>query len=77
MDWQTVFNLVGGVATAALGWFAKTIYGAIRDLERDFGTHKEMVARDYVTTASLQRLEDKLVTKLDLVLDRLDRKADK
>lgn len=67
MDLQTIVDFVLGVTSAALGWFAKTIYGAVKDLESDLASHRVEVAKDYAPKADLIRME----AKIDKILDRM------
>jgi len=67
VDPQTLLNLTFGAALTALGWFARTVYTAIKSLETDLSNHKVEVAKNYVTSVDLARIED----KLDRALDRL------
>ena len=67
MDLQTIVDFVLGVTSAALGWFAKTIYGAVKDLESDLASHRVEVAKDYAPKADLIRME----AKIDKLLDRM------
>lgn len=73
MDPQAFFNVVGGGALAALGWFARTLYAAIEGLKSDFGEHKVDVAKTYATRLDLIRFEE----KLDKILTKVEAKADK
>ena len=61
MDPQHFFNLVGGSALAALGWFARTLYAAIEKLKGDLNDHKIIVARDYVSNHDLDEIKTTLV----------------
>lgn len=67
MDAQTLINLGLSGAGMALGWFAKTIYNAVKDLESDLANHKVDVAKNYATNADLLRMED----KIDKIIDKL------
>lgn len=73
MEPQTLWSVLLTGGMGALGWFAKTLYGAVRSLETDFAQHKVEVAKTYAPNADLARLED----KIDRVLDKLERKADR
>ena len=77
MDWQTIGNIFLTSGIGILGWISRAIYGSIRDLQSELANHKVEVAKNYVTSASLQRIEDILTRKLDQVLERIDRKVDK
>lgn len=73
MEPHTLWSTILTAGMAALGWIAKTFYSAIRELEANLASHKVDVARTYAPNADVARLED----KLDRILDKLDRKADK
>ena len=77
MDAQAWWNVLGGGAMAALGWFCKTIYGAVRKLESDLNDHKVKVAEDYAPKSALQRIEEKIDAGFDRIYSKLDAKADK
>ncbi len=67
MDLQTAINLGLSGAGCALGWFAKTLYNAVKALESDLSAHKVEVARDYATNSDLLRME----AKIDKIVDKL------
>lgn len=67
MDLQTIVDFVLAAVSTALGWFAKTIYGAVKDLESDLASHRVEVAKDYAPKADLIRME----AKIDKILDRM------
>lgn len=67
MDLQTIVNFALSTISAALGWFAKTIYSAVKDLESDLASHRVEVAKDYAPKADLIRME----AKIDKILDRM------
>lgn len=67
MDLQTIVDFVLAAVSTALGWFAKTIYGAVKDLEADLASHRVEVAKDYAPKADLIRME----AKIDKILDRM------
>lgn len=73
MEPNTLWNTLLTAGVAGMGWVLRTLYDAIRSLENDLASHKVDVARTYAPNADLARLED----KIDRVLDKLDRKADK
>lgn len=73
MEPHTLWSTLLTAGVAGMGWVLRTLYDAIRSLENDLALHKVDVARTYAPNADLARLED----KIDRVLDKLDRKADK
>lgn len=84
MDGQTIFNLVVGVGLPALGWALRMIFDDVRALGRDLSSHKVEAAKEYATKEDLNTLVDRVARgfetigeKMDRVLERLERKADR
>lgn len=73
MEPHTLWNTLLTAGIAGIGWVLRTLYDALRSLETDLAAHKVDVARTYAPNADLARLED----KIDRVLDKLERKADR
>lgn len=46
-------------------------------LEREFGNHRVEVAKSYVARDDMAALENKIITQLNRIEDKLDNKADK
>jgi hypothetical protein len=74
---QPVFNLGISLVAGTLGWVLRTIYGNIRDLERDFANLRETVARDYVTSDRMRDAFETISRQLNRIEDKLDHKVDK
>ena len=60
MEPQTIINALLLGASGVGGWFAKTIYSAIKALENDLAQHKVEVARDYATNTDIRDINQKL-----------------
>ena len=73
MDPQYIWNILLSAGMAAVGWVLRTLYSALRDLEKGLSEHKENVAKTYATRLDLLRFED----KLDKILTKVEAKADK
>lgn len=73
MDLQPFWNTLLAGGMAAMGWVLRSIYTAIKALEDDLTRHKVDAARTYSTKGDLTRIED----KIDRILERIDRKADR
>jgi len=73
MDFQTVFNLVVLVGLPTLGWAMRTIYEDVKELSEKVNLHQLVVARDYATNSDLGKIDE----KLDRILEKLERKADR
>lgn len=73
MDFQTVFNLVVLVGLPTMGWAMRTIYEDVKRLSEKVNDHQLIVARDYATNSDLGKIDE----KLDRILEKLERKADR
>jgi hypothetical protein len=91
MDAQQVINGLFGLVCAGLGFFLKTLWQAVKDLQiadkqivKDVSELQVVVAGSYVRkdefsqglTAVFAKL-DKMADKIDRIDDKLDTKADK
>lgn len=88
MDWQTIINIGGGSLLATLGWFAREIWDAVKELRRDMHRIErdlpEIYARKDEVRDSLKEVKHDMnngFNKLELLIgqlfDRLNNKADK
>lgn len=77
MDWQSLFNFFGGAALLAVGWFCKTIYDAIKALEKDLSQHRIESAKTYVEKTAIERLEQRMEAWFSRMYDKIDGKADR
>ena len=48
MEWQTVINFGLSCVVAALGWFAREIWDAIKDLRKDIKDIEQALPENYV-----------------------------
>lgn len=81
---QQVFNISVGVAGALGGWWMKAMWDALKDLQRaddrmaqQVSDLKVLVAGQYVSRESFDKLSTAIFAKLDRIEDKLDGKADK
>jgi chorismate mutase len=88
MDWQTVINFVLGGFTALIGWFAREIWDAIKELrgeikQLDKQMHQDFVRRDDFRDAMAEHKQDmqqgfrEVKELLGAVFKRLENKQDK
>jgi chorismate mutase len=88
MDWQTVINFVLGSFTALIGWFAREIWDAIKELrgeikQLDRQMHQDFVRRDDFRDAMAEHKQDmqqgfrEVKELLGAVFKRLESKQDK
>jgi chorismate mutase len=88
MDWQTIINFVLGGFTALVGWFAREIWDAIKELraeikQLDQKLHTDFVRRDDFKDSMAEHkrdMERNFTEVKDLIgalFKRMDNKADK
>lgn len=73
MDWQTVINIVGGAVLTAIGWFAREIWDAVKELRRDIQRIEHNLPEIYVRKDDFKRAIDEM--KDDLREVRQDMKS--
>ena len=73
VEFQGLINILAGALIAILGWVARQIWEALRDLRKDLHKIEIALPRDYVRKDDLKEIKD-LIQK---IFDRLDQKADK
>jgi peptidoglycan hydrolase CwlO-like protein len=88
MEWQTVINIGGGSLLAALGWFAREIWDAVKELRRDMHRIErdlpEIYARKDEMRESFKEVKtdmnqgfNKIENMISQLFDRLNSKADR
>jgi len=77
MDTQSIFNLVGGAAIAAGGWFARELWGAVKELRSDLHKLEVELPRGYVLKDDLDKRMAHIEDMFQRIYDKLDHKADK
>jgi len=77
MDKQDFLNIAFGACSGVLGWFARELWAAVKELKSDLAKLREELPRNYVIRddykADIREIKE-MLTKL---FDRLDNKADK
>ena len=81
---QQLFNALFAIAGAMGGWWMKTLWESMKDLQKadqhlaeDVSDLKVLVAGQYVRQESFDKLTTALFTKLDRIEDKVDHKVDK
>lgn len=77
MDIQIWINLMVGCLVAAMGWFGRQLWEAVKELRRDIHAIESDLPKTYVQkedyNTTMKRIED-MFTR---IWDKLDGKADK
>ena len=78
---QEMINLLAGVGFSALGWFARVLWVAVRDLEKDLARLREDLPRIYLPKSeareAINDLAHEMRENFKRLFEMLDRKVDK
>lgn len=84
MDYQVLFNIVGGIAAFFGGWWMKVLHETVRDLQEadkrladKVAAIEVLVAGNYVKRDDFDKSVEAIFRKLDRIEDKLDHKVDK
>jgi len=77
MDSQNLLNIAFGVASSVLGWFAREMWSAVKELKADLAKLREELPRSYVMKEDYRRDIYEIKEMLNKIFDRLDNKVDK
>ena len=77
MNSQDLINLAFGASASVLGWFARELWAAVKDLKADLARLREELPRNYVIRDDYKDDIREIKEMLTKLFDRLDGKADK
>ena len=77
METQSIMNFIGVVAIGAGGWFAREIWGAVKELRKDLHELEVDLPKSYVSKFDLDKRMDHIEAMFQRIYDKLDGKADK
>ena len=84
MDYQTLFNIAGGLVGFLGGWWMKVLHDSVRDLQDadkrladKVSSIEVLVAGNYVKRDDFDKSVEAIFRKLDRIEDKLDGKVDK
>ena len=77
MNSQDLLNIAFGVASSVLGWFAREMWSAVKELKADLAKLREELPRSYVARDDYKDDIREIKEMLTKLFDRLDNKADK
>lgn len=76
MDQQTL-NLVMGTALTVLGWFARELWSAVKELKNDLAQLREQLPKTYVARDDYRADIKDIKEMVQRIFDKLEDKADK
>jgi hypothetical protein len=77
MDIQTLFNLALGTTSGVLGWFARELWSAVKELKADLAKLREELPKEYVSKNDFKDVVVELKALLINISNKLDTKEDK
>lgn len=77
MESQTLINIGAGSLLAVIGWFARVLWEANKELRGDLAKLKDDLADRYVRRDDFREFAREIRELLVGISDKLDRKADK
>jgi hypothetical protein len=77
MEYQAMFNFVGGILLVAIGWWCKEIWDSVKTLKTDIKALEIDLPKNYVSKKDIENRFDKIDATLERLFDRLENKADK
>jgi len=77
MEFQSLFNFVGGAILVAVGWWCKEIWNSVKSLKEDIQAIEVDLPKNYVTKKDIESRFDRIDATLERLFDRLDAKVDK
>jgi hypothetical protein len=77
MEPQSLLNIVSIAAIASGGWFAREIWGAVKDLRKDLHEIEVDLPKSYVSKLDMDKRMDHIEDMFKRIYDKLDGKADK
>jgi hypothetical protein len=77
MEMQHFINLLGGAALSVLGWFARQLWDAVKELRADLHTLEVNLPENYVKRSDLDKRMERIEDMFQRIYDKLDSKADK
>lgn len=77
METQHIIDLVFGAGLTVIGWFARELWSAVKELKSDLSKLREDLPKSYVAKDDYREDIRELKEIMNKVFDRLDNKADK
>ena len=77
MEGQTLINLVLGASCSVIGWFARELWTAVKELKADLSNLREQLPRSYVVRDDYREDMREIRDMLGKIFDKLDNKQDR
>ena len=77
MEAQALINFGFVLVSGVLGWFAREMWSAVKELKSDLAKLREELPKTYVTKDDFKSDMQRVLDMLDKIWTKLDGKADK
>ena len=77
MDIQQLLNVVLSVTMSVLGWFARELWSAVKELKADLSKLREDLPKSYVSRDDYREDMRDIKELLNKIFDKLEAKQDK
>ena len=77
MSTQLLINLILSFAMGVVGWFARELWSAVKELKNDLAKLREEVIREFVPRSDYREDMREVKNMLSKIVDKLDAKVDK
>ena len=77
MEPQNLIDTILGVGFAVLGWFARELWAAVKELKADLSKLREDLPKSYVARDDYRDDLNEIKSMLGKIFDKLDNKQDK
>ena len=77
MENQNLINMFLGIGMTVVGWFARELWAAVKELKTDLAKLREDLPKDYVLRDDYREDIRGVKEMLAKIFDKLENKADK
>ena len=77
MENQHLINMFLGIGMTVGGWFARELWGAVKDLRADLAALREDLPKEYVAKDDYREDIREIKALLERIFEKLENKADK
>jgi hypothetical protein len=77
MEFQNIVDVTLLIISGAIGWFAKELWNAVKDLKEDLAIIRADLPKSYVLREDYKQDIRDLKEMMGKIFDKLDHKADK
>lgn len=77
MEFQQLLNIILGTAMTVVGWFARELWTAVKELQADLSKLREDLPKTYISREDYRSDLTEIKTMLRRIEDKLEKKEDK